>query len=354
MRVSVFTPDISSNSLGRTYCLWLLMRANGWDVTVFAPQGGELWPPLRGGQFAQSCHTVDEDDPALRTAVIESDLVIAVKPMESSFGRARRITESVGRPLLLDVDDPDLEAALSWRRPIRRFAKGILKYGAVRRNKELKRLALRADTIVSNPVLQGIYGGPIVPHVREDRGFGAPHTSSEPTIAFVGTNRKHKGVDVLRAAVAARQDLGIRLQMTDTPPEDAHPWEEWIGTTTLEDGLALVESADIVVIPSKDDGYAHGQLPAKLMDAMLSGRAVIVSDIEPMTWAIGSGGIAVAPSSTAALASALGEVVDPAARTSLGEIARRRALSMFTVDANKDAFRTICEQTIERQRTDSQ
>jgi len=346
MRIAIFTPDITSNSLGRTYCLWLLMRANGWETQVFAPRGGEIWGPLRGGDFAANCRTVDEDDPELLAAVEAADLVLAVKPVETSFGRARRLARAVQRPLLLDVDDPDLEAALSWRRPLRRFAKGILKFSAVRKNTELKRLALQADTIVSNPVLQAIYGGPVVPHVRDDRGFGAPHTSSKPSIAFVGTNRKHKGVDILREAVANRQDLGITLKLTDEAPEDARPWEQWVGMTSFDEGLALVENADVVVIPSKDDGYAHGQLPAKLMDAMLAGRAVIVSDIEPMTWAVGSGGLTVEPSSVSALASALGEVASPDTRTSLGRQARERALALFTVEAHQDAFRAICEDAV--------
>lgn len=346
MRIAIFTPDITSNSLGRTYCLWLLMRANGWETEVFAPRGGEIWGPLRGGDFATNCRTVDEDDPELLAAVEAADLVLAVKPVETSFGRARRLAHAAQRPLLLDVDDPDLEAALSWRRPLRRFAKGILKFGAVRRNTELKRLALQADTIVSNPVLQAIYGGPVVPHVRDDRGFGAPHTSSKPSIAFVGTNRKHKGVDILREAVANRQDLGITLKLTDEAPEDAQPWEQWVGMTSFDEGLALVENADIVVIPSKDDGYAHGQLPAKLMDAMLAGRAVIVSDIEPMTWAVGSGGLTVEPSSVPALANALEKLTDPLVRRELGSQARRKALDLFTIDANREPFREVCEQVI--------
>lgn len=346
MRIAIFTPDITSNSLGRTYCLWLLMRANGWETEVFAPRGGEIWGPLRGGDFATNCRAVDEDDPELLAAVEAADLVLAVKPVETSFGRARRLARAAQRPLLLDVDDPDLEAALSWRRPLRRFAKGILKFSAVRKNTELKRLALQADTIVSNPVLQAIYGGPVVPHVRDDRGFGAPHTSSTPSIAFVGTNRKHKGVDILREAVANRQDLGITLKLTDDAPEDARPWEQWVGMTSFDEGLALVENADIVVIPSKDDGYAHGQLPAKLMDAMLAGRAVIVSDIEPMTWAVGSGGLTVEPSSVPALANALEILADPLVRRELGSRARRIALDLFTIEANSEPFREVCEQVV--------
>ncbi|MGK9147409.1 glycosyltransferase family 4 protein [Plantibacter flavus] len=342
----MLTPDISSNSLGRTYCLWLLMQANGWSVEVFAPLGAELWMPLRGTEFATICSTVAEDDPRLREAVSAADLVVAVKPVDASFGRATRLVARVHKPLLLDVDDPDLEAALSWRRPVRRFVKGVVKFRSVRQNVALKNMALQATTIVSNPVLQTIYGGEIVPHVRADLGPGSVHSSRTPNVAFVGTNRKHKGVDVLRAAVATRQSEGVTLTLTDTPPADARPWENWIGTTTLEHGLQVVAEADIVVIPSRVDGYSRGQLPAKIIDAMLSGRAIVVSDIEPMPWAVADAGVVVEPSSVAALASALHRLADPDLRHRLGSAARERALMLFTVDANRDAFRHICERTV--------
>ena len=55
-----------------------------------------------------------------------------------------------------------------------------------------------------------------------------------------GSPRGHKGLSVLRAAVGQLAGDGFRLGVTSNAPEDAKPWEEWYGQTSLRDGLALV------------------------------------------------------------------------------------------------------------------
>lgn len=357
MNIVFVTPDLSSNSLGRTFSLWLLAEASGWSSVVLSPTTGPIWAPLQNSAFAETCRTYNHDDPSANASLASADLIIAVKPFESSFGLAERFAVEHRKPLLLDVDDPDLEGALSWRRPIRRLAKGILKPELVRSRKEMKRRARQTPTIVSNPYLQAIYGGEIIPHVRLDPGPGAPHLTTAPVVAFVGTNRRHKGIDVLRGAVAQCQDLDYRLVITDTAPRDAKPWEQWIGSTSLEGGRQIVADSDVVVIPSLSSSDAVGQLPAKLMDALLAARAVVVSDIDPLPWAVGDSGKVVAAGSERRLASVLRELADPHVRSTLGTSARTAALERFTVDSNVQVFQRACAEVLSayqsRERTDS-
>lgn len=333
-----YTLDLSKNSLGRTYCLWQLATALGWTSTVVSLHGDEVWKPLRDTPFAAACVKMTVDELERSKRIKESDLFIAIKPLESSFGLAMAMSSKLGIPLLLDVDDPDLDAHLSWARPHRRIAKQIVRPKALATAKRLRAAAGSFPTIVSNPVLQARYSGSIIPHIREDIGTGNPHVSEDPTVAFVGSNQAHKGLDLLREAVAAVQDLGYKLVITDTAPPDARPWERWIGATSLSEGLGIVAESDVVVLPSLNLPYANGQLPAKLIDAMLLGRALAVSNIEPMPWAIGGHGMVFEPGSARAIESSLRELANPELRTKLGEAARKRALELFVVASNSHVF----------------
>ncbi|MFJ5143993.1 glycosyltransferase family 4 protein [Curtobacterium sp. NPDC088465] len=304
-----------------------------------------VWSPLVGSAFAEACSYVS-DEGALELAR-QSDLLIAVKPFPETLGRAARMQAVTSTPVLADVDDPDIEVRFPFHDPRKLVFRAVTRPRELITGFQMKRLVKKFPVTVSNPVLQRRFGGDIVGHVRTDTGPGATHTARGGKVVFVGTNRKHKGVDVLREAVARLASEGFTLTVTDDEPEDAKAWEQWTGRTTLEEGLRLVRTGDIVVVPSLRGHTTSGaQLPAKLMDAMIAGRAIVVSDFAPLRWAVGSGGLVVAPGSVEALASALRQCADPALRATLGAAARERGIDEFSVDAVADRFAAICRRAI--------
>jgi glycosyltransferase involved in cell wall biosynthesis len=339
LKVVFFTPNLADNSLGRTYCLWEVSEHLGWESVIVSPVKADVWAPLRGTPFAAVCFPLEDEAVLKMPALLQADLFIAVKPLDSSFGVALELAAKLQKPLLLDIDDPDMEAQLSWKQPFRRLARGLVHRARISEVRRMRRLAKWVPTIVSNPILQSRYGGPVIPHVRPDMGYGAEHTSDRPTVAFVGSNRGHKGLDLLRTAIARLQVEGFTLTVTDIAPPDAEPWENWVGTTSLEQGLSIVANADIVVIPSLDVPFAHGQLPAKLIDAMMLGRAIAVSEIEPMPWALNGAGKLMKPGSVDEIETALRELSPPEVRRHLGSEARAHALKTFVVSANVDTLR---------------
>lgn len=351
-RVLFLTPDLGRNSLGRTYCLDLLAAALGWKAVIRAPSGESVWAPLAGTPFARRCGLFEAGagdlDPALVAEAEAADLIIAVKPLPGSFGVARRLGPVTGTPVVLDVDDPDLDAELSVGRPHRRLAKMLLRRDHYRRMVSIKRAVPEYSRMVSNPVLQRALGGELVPHVRLPFPDAAEHrhTSTTPRVVFVGTNRSHKGVPLLRSAVGRLADEGFRLVVTDERPADAAPHEDWIGRTSFEAGLALVREADIVALPSRADGFSRGQLPAKLIDAMMAGAAIVVSDVDPMPWAVQDAGLVVPANDEEALVAALRSLRDPAVRERLGRRAADRALDTFTVEAVLPAFTRACDRAM--------
>jgi glycosyltransferase involved in cell wall biosynthesis len=353
MDIVVFTPDLSNNSLGRTLCIWQLAVELGWTCTVVSTAGNDMWPPVIGTRFADSCILMPTEQMATSDLLKHSDLFIAIKPLASSFGIALDMSSRHDVPLLLDIDDPDLEVVLNWRNPIRRIAFELLRRPKMVAVRKLAAAAHKSPTMVSNPVLQARYGGPIIPHIRADIGPGSDHVRDAPTVAFVGSNNAHKGLPQLRKAVASVQDLGYLLVVTDNAPADAMPWERWTGRTSLEEGTRLVGSSDIVVIPSLNKPFARGQLPAKLIDAMILGRAVVVTKIQPMPWALGTTGTIIRPGSVKEIARALRKLSDPLVRERSGKKARARALEMFTSSASLAKFEQAALDTVDRHRRHS-
>lgn len=340
--VAFVTRSTADNSLGRTYSLWLLAQRLGWRARVYAPHGASVWGPLKDTEFASSVQLIHADAIAAGEIFADVDLVIAVKPLRETFGLARVGATRARRPLLLDIDDPDLEGRLSFERPLRALVRELRYFRRQSALRDLRRLTRTVPVIVSNPVLQARYGGTVIGHARSPGSPGDIRDTTRPTVAFVGTDNPHKGLPVLREAVARLAPTGFQLVITAPPPADERPWERWVRQTSLEEGLALVRGSDIVAIPSLDRAFARGQLPAKAIDAMFAGRAIVASDIPPMGWALESSGLLVAPGSVDDLAGALATLAEPNLRRELGARARRSAIDRFSVDALAQPFERAC------------
>lgn len=320
--------DMGINALGRAYSLGLLISHLGGESRVIGPSStGRVWPVIARAGFADSCDiTAGPQDlvPHVKWATI----VVAIKALPESFGAAATVASALRRPVLLDIDDPDLE---------QRKARLIAERGRIRGRHQLRalrRLGARVQDYprtVSNPVLQRSWGGTLVPHVREARPAPPPRVEGPGVdVAFVGTARHHKGIGVLRKAVAQLAGEGFRLTVTDDPPPDAKEWEDWRGTTSLDEGLRLIEQSDIAAIPSLRGGYSPAQLPVKLVDAMMSGAAIVASDLEPIRWALGDAGLLCRPGSVRSLRAQLWELRGATRRRALGELAYARAIDRFT------------------------
>ena len=342
MHVTFVAESVENNSIGRTYCLWLLADRLGWSTTTLATRGDSLWAPLRDSKFASTVRRVEPGK--INSAVpADTDLMIACKPFPESLGVAIRVARERGLGLIVDVDDPDLEARLRLNSPLMAVLRWLRYPKRSIVDRENARWTRALPSFASNPWLQQHWGGVLIPHAREDQGSAGYSDSSAPRVVFVGTNRAHKGIGLLRDAVSALRGDGFSLTVTDVPPGDARPGEHWVGRTTLADGMQLVRGADIVALPSSPDRFSVGQLPAKLVDAMMFGRAIAVSRVTPMPWAVGDAGIIFEPDSLPELIAALRELQSPEVRRGLGQRARERALEEFSVDALSPRFRDECE-----------
>lgn len=334
MKVLVCTTDASDNGVGRVQRLWSAAQLLGHEFVV-AHARGDLWQPLQNSQFAEHClRHAGSDDRTLLALARDADVIVAHKPFKHSFGLALELRRATGTPIVVDIDDPDVEVRLGTARGVAKtFVKSTVRAdGTVRELRRLRRQARSVVRITPNPVLQQRWGGVVVPHIS-DASAGSAHQSSAPQIAFIGTIQKHKGVDLLRQAVARLAPSGFTLVVTGRRPSDARPWEQWVESNTWAEGQAMQAACDIVAIPSRRTAISASQLPAKACDAMLSGRAIVATDVGPLRWAVGDCGKLVPPGDVDALTDALRQLQSPATRAEFGMKARRRAQELFSVDA---------------------
>ena len=347
LRLTFLTASFSDTQIFRAQALALVARQLGHAVDVVTTQPGDVVESLADDPFGRSLRRVSEAE--LGELVRHgTDVLCTVKALDVSLGLGRQICRRTGTPLLADIDDPDIEVRTvsGGSTPLRNAYRLAQSWRSLPRQAQLALTARQAVSTVSNPVLQARWGGHLVPHARVDPGPGAPHVGEGPCIAFVGTMKWHKGTDLLRAAVAALAPEGWRLVITAERPDDAQPWETWVGELDGSiDAAALTAESDVVVVPSKNFSYAKGQLPLKLIDAMLMGRAVVVSDVGPLPWAVGGAGTVFRTGSLPGLIDALRPLGDPEVRAEHGARARALALRRYTVQSVAPSFQRALTQT---------
>ncbi len=320
---------LDGNHVGRAYCLWLLATELGHRFRIVG--SGPLWEPLRDSPFADDCI-----ERCRATAVVSgADVVIVRHPLADTLGRAM----AYGRPVLLDVDEPLWEQLFGYRpgQQLRVVAGKVRRRQDPRLHLRLRRVSRRLPTLISNDALRALYpGATVVPHVRADHGSPPMPGGDTLRVAFVGTWRSAKGVELLRSAIARVPD--VELVATMDPPGDAAVREHWVGQTTLDEGRQLLRTCQVAAVLSEDTPWTRMQLPVKLIDAMEGGRVVLASDLPPIRWALGDCGVIVPAGDEEAVVGAIarlscaGDLVDAGAR------ARRRYEDRYRPDVVAPRF----------------
>ncbi|MDK1345426.1 DUF3492 domain-containing protein [Streptomyces sp. 378] len=119
---------------------------------------------------------------------------------------------------------------------------------------------------------------------------------------------------------------------------------EEVGGPDLPTAADAYASGAVTVLSSVVEGF-----PLSLVEAMLSGRATVSTDVGAVVEVIGGTGLVVPPRNPRALADACVALLrDPERRARLGAAARARALELFTVEQNIEAFHSIYLEIVSR------
>jgi glycosyltransferase involved in cell wall biosynthesis len=202
-----------------------------------------------------------------------------------------------------------------------------------------ERLGARPDLI--RTVYNGVNPADFPPALEE------PET---PTVCWAGRIDPIKDLEtLLRAFALVHEQLpAARLRLFGSAPRSAEDYrrrcvdlaqELGIGAVaTFEGRIADIRDAyaagHVVVLSSISEGF-----PYTVIEAMISGRACVGTDVGGVSEAIGDTGLVVGPRDPAAMATACLDLLgDDRRRWLLGGRARARALEFFTVDRAIGAF----------------
>ncbi len=176
----------------------------------------------------------------------------------------------------------------------------------------------------------------------------------------VGRLTKHKGLDVLLAALAkCASGPRWRLSIVGDGPEreplkaqavqlgltDRVSFKGWAPREAIPD---IFRSADIFLLPSRDEGMAN-----VLMEAMCAGLPAVATRIAGSDEVVveGETGLLVPPEDTPVLARALETLIgDPGARERMGRAARARAESTYSIPVVTDQWLDVIERIIHKHR----
>ncbi|MEU1848331.1 DUF3492 domain-containing protein [Streptomyces sp. NPDC019990] len=196
----------------------------------------------------------------------------------------------------------------------------------------------------------------------------SPECADPDTLVWVGRVEPAKDLVSLLHAFAEirRREPRARLRVVGAPagPEGAaylghcralaaqlFP-DEADGPHAVGDNPVSFEETGGPDLPGRADAYAAGAVtvlssvvegfPTGLVEAMLCGRATVSTDVGAVVEVIGGTGLVVPPRNPRALAEACVALLrDPERRARLGAAARARALELFTVEQNIEAFHGI-------------
>ncbi len=341
--VSILCHTLSGNAFGRAHVLAQLLR-DDFDVEIVAAcrPGDLVWAPVRGrcefpirrwtpwsypGYLAHA--------PSIARTLVGGEVIYAVKPHLSSLGLGLTARRVLGRPLIADVDDWELGFS-SLSRDIALAPWALLSAASALHTRRMSAAVRRADAVtVSNTFLYERYGGAWIPHARaEHPALATVSSHGLPTVVFAGTPRRHKGLrDLLAAFDALKRPAQLRIiggtldpSLVEQVAARKNPRISIEPPVPMDALFGILASADVIVIPQSDSPASRGQLPAKLLDAMSVGKAIVSTAVGDIPrWLADGAGVVVPPGDVHALGGAIDELLaDPPRRTQLGERARER------------------------------
>jgi glycosyltransferase involved in cell wall biosynthesis len=370
VKVSILCFDVSDNAMGRAWLLARLLEPIG-AVEIVGPRfGSAVWEPVAdepvpvrsmpGGRLPGFVARL----PAL-ARMADGDLIYACKPRLTSAGVGYITRLGRRRPLLLDIDDWEIGFFLRggpWGTIGR--ALNISNPRGLAWTWLMERLRGIADGVtVASRFLEQRFGGVLIPHVRDtdrwapDRAEPGPArerlgVDKERVVMFLGTPRGYKGVEDLADAIArlARPDVVLALVGTEPASETGralsarHPGVRLVGRVPIAQVPGFLSAADVVVVPQRESSDTRGQVPAKLFDAMALGRPIVSTRVSMIPEILDGCGALVPPGDVAALASAIGRLLDrPDEARAMGAAARRRAVERYSFESARGLLFPLIE-----------
>ncbi|MBD2121174.1 glycosyltransferase family 4 protein [Trichocoleus sp. FACHB-262] len=387
MKISILTPDLSHNCLGRAHLLAKILQRQ-YEVEIVGPMfSNKIWEPLADMDNI-SYSTVRISDSAIKNYYrsislvekISGDVVYASKPLFTSYGLGILAKLTKNKSLVLDIDDwqfglakeahknsPSLKYRLKNLVTSAVELYSIYSYWNHAIGEQLTWLA--QDITVSNNFLQEKFGGTIIWHARDANAFkpdafdkvalkekfGLKET--QKVVMFLGTPRPHKGLDDLVEAIAGVDNPNALLVIVgldkDTYSQKLVKLAESklvgkfraFGMQSFDKIPEFLAIADVVVIPQRYNSATVGQVPAKVFDAMAMAKPTISTTVSDLPYILEGCGWLVEPEQPHQLATSIQFVLDnPDEAQQIGEKAREKFITSYSWSAMEKNLTKIFKQ----------
>ncbi len=157
--------------------------------------------------------------------------------------------------------------------------------------------------------------------------LGGASRCTRPTLLLVGRDAGERaGLEVQAAQLGLSASVRFLGERSDVPD--------------------LLAASDVGVLPSHEEGFSNA-----VLEGMAAGLPMVVSDVGGNAEAVieNESGLVVPARSPAALAQALAELIgDTSRRLAMGEAARRRVATSFSLDACVAAYEAMYEELWDR------
>ena len=374
MKISILTPDLSHNCLGRAYLLAKILQRR-YEVEIVGPIFGDgIWEPVANDKSIEykSVKISGRFKPYWQirklAKKIDGDVIYASKPLFTSFGVGLLKKLSNSKPLILDIDDwqmgfmKEIYSSLSLAQSFKFLATSALFFYSMSSYWNTlfgEKLSHLADEItVSNNFLQDKFSGTIVWHARDTEAFNPEKfdgsslrekydiARNKKVVMFSGTPRAHKGIEDLIEAINLLQTQDVLLTLVGAD-EGSYSQnlitmaDKKLGERLKVFGLQPFEKvpeflamSDVTVIPQKRNLASVGQLPAKVFDAMAMAKPIVATAVSDLPEILDGCGWIVEPESPEQLARAIQHVIDhPEEAEQMGRKARQKCIENYSWDA---------------------
>ncbi|NPD90106.1 MAG: glycosyltransferase family 4 protein [Asgard group archaeon] len=386
MKISILTPDLSHNCLGRAWVLAKILEKK-YKVEILGPIYGDgIWKPFEN---MEDIPLIELPIPKLKnrskfkSAIrqkINGDLIYASKPLYSSFGVGLIAKKLHKTPLILDIDDWQMGFTKAYTKKFNLFQ--YLKFlssslfslfhpSNYYNNLYYEKRSSRADAItVSNHFLQEKFGGIIIPHCRDPEVLNPINHSGEKirkkyklqnkkVVSFIGTPTKYKGVDDIIEALSLIKNNDLIFLLVGLKDVLYHNYLRKLGKEKLGRRFVpipmqpfsllpeLLAASDITAIPQKETIETIGQLPAKVFDAMAMEKPIVATNVNDLPIILEGVGWIVQPGNIKELEEAFLDILNsPKKAREYGKKARERCINKYSFAAQENKLVTLIEQLL--------
>lgn len=361
MRIAIVCPNVSSNSLVRTYPIAkvlgrrheLQMLGFRFGEGVFEPYREEFdFQTIEAGRFPRFLFAVRR-----MVEQIRADAIYVFKPLPTSLWVGLLARRALGVPLFLDIED--WETGWYYDVPLPDALRHLMH--VERPNGFLwtwltERLAGQADEVfVVSRFLQRRFGGTLLVHgvdtarfdpIRFDRAEARRRLGmAEGRYAvFTGSPMPNKGLEDLLDAVSELGDPRLKVLVVGSFRHDQRYREKLqarypqslllVGPRPHAEMPLFLAAADVVALPQRSSRETMAQVPGKVFEAMAMARPIVATAVSDLPEILDGSGHLVPPGAPDELAGALEQVLaDPGRSAAMGQAARARCEERYSWNA---------------------